>query len=82
MKMTFHNNYEEKFINDFSDFYTGLTSQVIIWMPTLNLIFSMFRYFNLPIIMYHVESSPNVKLSYPLNPELPNIFLLNIQIQI
>ena len=41
--MTFHNNYEEKFINDFSDFYTGLTSQVIIWMPTLNLIFSMFR---------------------------------------
>ena len=82
MKMTFHNNYEEKFINDFSDFYTGLTSQVIIWMPTLNLIFSMFRYFNLPIIMYHVESSPNVKLSYPLNPKLPNIFLLNIQIQI
>ena len=80
--MTFHNNYEEKFINDFSHFYTGLTSQVIIWMPTLNLIFSMFRYFNLPIIMYHVESSPKVKLSYPLNPGLPNIFLLNIQIQI
>ena len=59
MKMTFHNNYEGKFINDFSHFYTGLTSQVIIWMPTLNLVFSMFRYFNLPIIMYHVESSPN-----------------------
>ena len=73
---------EEKFINDFSHFYTGLTSQVIIWMPTLNLVFSMFRYFNLPIIMYHVESSPKVKLSYPLNPGLPNIFLLNIQIQI
>ena len=77
MKMTFHNNYEEKFINDFSDFYTGLTSQVIIWMPTLNLLFSMMRFLNLQIIMYQVESSPNVKLSYPLKPGLPNMFLLN-----
>ena len=40
---------EEKFINDFSHFYTGLTSQVIIWMPTLNLLFSMMRFLNLQI---------------------------------
>ena len=51
------------------------TSQVMmwIWIPTLNLIFSMIRYLNLE----RRESSPNVKLSYPLNPGLANIFLLN-----
>ena len=30
--------------------------------------------------MYHVESSPNVNLSYPLNPGLPKIFLLTYDI--
>ena len=49
---------EEKFINDFSHFYTGLTSQVIIWIPTVNLIFSMFRY--LKFTNYH---APRRKLS-------------------
>ena len=43
------------------------TSQVMI------MIFSMIRYLNLE----RRESSLNVKLSYPLNPGLPNIFLLN-----
>jgi len=49
--------------------------QVIIWIPTLNLIFSMIRYLNLKIIMYHIESSWNVKLSYLLSPGLLNQFL-------
>ena len=38
----------------------------------------MIRYLNLE----RRESSPNVKLSYPLNPGLANIFLLTYDIDI
>ena len=49
-----------------SHFYTGLTSQVIMWMLTLNLIFSMIRYIS-QFINYHVPhrkfSKQEIKVS-------------------
>ena len=88
---------EEKFINDFSHFYTGLTSQVIIWMPTVNLILSTFRY--LKFTNYHVPRRKHSKREFKLSTKpwitkhilakydidinsIPKSLGINIQIQI
>ena len=67
---------EEKFINDFSHFYTGLTSQVIIWMPTLNLLFSMMRFLNLqidnPYAIANIFNNFFVNVGINTNKDIPN----------
>ena len=72
---------EEKFINDFSLLdWTNISGDNMDTNTRFDLFYDQISQF----INYHVllESSPNVKLSYPLNPGLPNIFLLKYDIEI
>ena len=67
---------EDKFINDFSFLDWNNISSDYMDANTKS------RYLNLSIIVCHVESSPNVKLSYLLSPGLLNIFLPKYDIEI
>ena len=61
---------------------TGKISLILIWMQTLNLISFMIKFLSSFTLMCNVESYQSVKLSYPLNPGLPNKYLLRCNIEI